>query len=156
MTNIGLVAYIYDEDYLKKIEAYMHLLQKQGKYVHLIGIIKNKQLPPYVIPKLSVDIIPNKMMSWCRIPRGNQVKNFQHKPFDLLIDLCFEHRKETLYLTATSSASLKVGAYEQHAEPYYDLMLSTGAHQKETLEQFTREVEEYLNQINPISHERSN
>lgn len=156
ISNIGLVAFIYDEKYLKSLEAYMHELQEKGKNVHIIGIVPDQQTPQYVIPKLSLDIIPRKMLNWYHIPQGKQVRDFQAKPFDLLIDLCFEHRKETLYITATSKASLKVGAYSKFAEPYYDFMLSTQKQEQETLTSFTSKAEEYLNQINPSGHEKQN
>lgn len=148
--QVGLLAYVENEEQLHKVEHYMHHLQDNGKEVHLLAFTPGKEVPHYFMPRLSVDIIPRKMVNWFRIPQGKVVKSFQLKKFDLLIDLCMKHHHENLYIAATSNASMRVGLYGDNMLKYYDFMLSGNKNKKYSFEQYTQEIEKYLNQLKSI------
>ncbi|MGM0647670.1 MAG: DUF6913 domain-containing protein [Bacteroidota bacterium] len=145
--QIGLLAYVENEEQLHKVEHYMHHLQSLGKEVHLLLFVPGKEAPHYIMPRLSVDIVPRKMVNWFGIPQGKVVKSFQQKKFDLLIDLCMEHHKENLYIAITSNASMRVGLYGDNMLKYYDFMLSGSKNKIRSFEQYTQEIEKYLNQL---------
>lgn len=151
--HIGLIAYINDEKHLKAIEDYAQKLKDQGKNVDLIVFTPEKEVPHYCMPKIHEVFVPQKMVNWYKIPAGKPVKSFQQKHFDILIDLCLEHYKETLYMVATSSATMRVGLYDEKWVKYYDLMISDNDNDKINLMSYIQEVEKYLNQINAGNHE---
>ncbi|MFO8055385.1 MAG: hypothetical protein R6U19_09530 [Bacteroidales bacterium] len=151
--KIGLLGFARNEEHLKKLEAYMHKLQQEGKEVNMLLFFPHKEIPHFCMPRLSVDFVPKKMLNWYSIPQGKKIRDFQRKPFDLLIDLCLEPRKETLYVVATSKASMKVGLYKEERVKYYDFMLSCKNADSRNLDNYIREVEKYLKKINTAGYE---
>mgnify|MGYP000653869619 CR=1 FL=1 len=151
--SIGMIASIYDEEGLKTIEDFAYKLKKQGKDIRLIVFAPGKEVPNYCIPKLYVDFITKKMVNWFGIPDGKAIQSFQQKDFDMVIDFCGEHRKETLYMMATSRASMRVGRYNEKWTTYYDLMLTEKESDEKKLKRYISELEKYLNQINTVNHE---
>ncbi len=145
--KIGLVAYVDNEDSQKKLEEYMHKLQQQGKEVYMLAFVAGREVPHYCMPKLSVDYVPGKSINWYNVPQGKAVKEFRQKPFDLLIDLCLDHRPENLFVAATSNASMKVGPYGENMIRYYDFMIFSNFSGQNALEQYLRSVEKYLGQL---------
>lgn len=151
--HIGLLAYIHDEEHLKKVEDFLHHLQSLNKEVSMLAFVPHKEVPHYCMPKLSVDFIPKKNLNWYNIPNGKQIRDFQNKNFDVLIDLCLRHRKEVLYVAATSAASMRVGLFDQDLVRYYDFMISSSSGNRKNIDKYISEVEKYLNQINPDQNE---
>jgi len=151
--SIGIIASINDEEDLKTIEGFVHKLKNHEKDISLSVFTPGKEIPNYCIPKLYVDFVPQKMINWFGIPTGKAIRSFQQKDFDIVIDLCREHKKETLYMMATSRASMRVGRYNEKWTTYYDLMLSETDNDKKNLKHYISELEKYLNQINAVNHE---
>lgn len=151
--RIGLVAYIHDEEHLKRVEDFLHHLQRKNKEVNLLAFVPQKEVPHYCMPKLSVDYVPKKNINWYGIPHGKSIRDFQNRDFDVLIDLCLEHRKEVLYIAATSAASMRVGLFEEGLVRFYDFMISSTSDNRNNIDKYISEVEKYLYQINPGQNE---
>jgi hypothetical protein len=144
--SIGLLYYLADEATYHTIEAFIQNLNDNRKRIRLICYTEAKIIPHYFIPKLAQDVITIKDLNWFRKPARGFVEEFIHEGFDLLLDLSLNDYFPLHYIAALSSASLKVGRYDESQTDTYDLMIHTTP--ETSLDEFIRQIDHYLNMLN--------
>jgi hypothetical protein len=144
--SIGLLYYLADETTYHTIEAFIQSLNDNRKKVRLICYTEAKIIPHYFIPKLAQDVITVKDLNWFCKPARGFVQEFISEEFDLLLDLSLSEYFPLHYIAALSSASLKVGRFDESLTDHYDLMIHTAA--ETNLDEFICQIDHYLNMLN--------
>lgn len=144
--NIGIVYVVNNEETYKSVESFVKSLKTKDRYIHILGYIPVKYIPPFIIPTLATDYFTRKDVNWFGKPVNAYVTDFLKRDFDIVINLHMDENYTLQYICGLSKASFKVGiAGEQHTD-YYDFMIETG--HGILLEDFMKEIIHYLNIIN--------
>jgi hypothetical protein len=144
--SIGLLYYLADEATYHTIEAFIQTLNDNKKKVRLICYTESKTIPHYFIPKLAQDVVTIKDLNWFRKPAKGFVQEFIAEEFDLLLDLSLNYYFPLHYISALSSASLKVGRFDEAHSDHYDLMIHTS--DETNLDEFISQIDHYLIMLN--------
>jgi hypothetical protein len=121
--SFGVLFDASDEAVYNKVSGFVRYLQSLNKNVKAIGIVEYKELPHYIMQKISFDYITSKDLTFSLKPNNVFVKDFLTSEFDILIDFNLNHNPVLVYILALSNARFKIGAYDEDLTEYYDFML---------------------------------
>ncbi len=140
--SIGLIFEAVHSDVRQSALAYAEKWRKKGKKVELLAFLDLKK----VEEDLPFPYFSKREIDWLKRPQGPSVQHFLNTPIDILICLSAHPGPALQYLVAISPAPLKVGAYEEDKESYFDMMIDPG--NKEDVNFFLKQVDFYLEKIN--------
>jgi len=144
--NIGIVYMVYSEETYKMAEAFVKTLKTKERYIHILGYVPLKYIPPYIIPTLATDYFTRKDVNWLGKPVNTYVTDFLKRDFDIVINLCMEENYTLQYISGLSRASFKVGIAGENHTDYYDFMIEVKA--GIPLDDYMKEIIHYLKIIN--------
>lgn len=140
--NIGLLFDATKDADLKIALSYKKELQSIRKKVTLMAFKDVKQLEE----EQDFPCFCNKDLSWWNLtPKKQEVLDFIHQPFDLLISLHMHDCRPLEYISAASSANFRIGHYNEEKTDFYDFMVYGKSN---SLRAFLKQMETYLNKIN--------
>ncbi len=129
------------------VKKYIKSLKDNKRKVRAMGFYDAKEQPALMSSKLEYDFFTRKQLKWYLKPDDPIVENFISEPFDILINLCSNHKMPLLYIMALSRATLKVGRSHPKYEAYYDIIIEVPA--ETGISSFIQLAEKYLNMIHP-------
>ncbi len=154
--NARSVALLYEE----KGESFFILVKQYVKYLKseygirdvmaLCYISDKKEVPHYHLHRLKYDYFHLGELNRWYEPVSDQVKRFEEKEFDVMINLERDPSLPLQFVQAASRAKLKVGYHSREGERFYDLMLDLP--ERATFDEYVNQVNHYLTRIN---HERA-
>lgn len=113
--KIGLYYSYVDETSYRAIVEFIAYLHKNGSEVTsliLINQSKEKQMFQSITNQLILD---KSSSSSSKLSSNQTVQTFTNTPFDIYIDLSPTAHPQSLYISYTSKAHLKIGKYENKA-----------------------------------------
>ena len=144
--SIGVVYGGSTENDFSRAAGLIRHLNAQEKMVKSIGLVKHKEKPHYLPPKLSYNYITLADLNWFGKPQGEFVNDFIKYPFDILINLDLTLDDRLRYVVSLSNAKFKIGLYNEDYKDIYDFMLEGIEANKVSL--FIKELLHYLEIFN--------
>jgi hypothetical protein len=123
------------------ITKFAEQLRNNGKQVEILAYIND----PKIESKADIALFNKKAVSWSRVPQSDKAKQFAAKTFDLLLCCFTEENLPLEFISATSNAKWRVGAYSSNKTHCYDFMIQLGG--KTDLQYFITQSTEFLNKI---------
>lgn len=139
----GVLWEIEQKDSFDRLE---NELKKAGIKVEGLCYAHSKKV---VVPT-EIKGFSRKDTSWSQVPKVDLVEDFIHQKFDILIDLTNQKHFPTVYVTALSEATFKIGCAGNSVN-YFDLNIEFGE-QPET-GQLVEQILYYLKRINKTTIE---
>jgi predicted MPP superfamily phosphohydrolase len=139
--NIGILFDATNEKDAKTVLNYTKELKRLGKKVILMAYKDCKVLEG----NEAFPCFCNSDLAWSHTPKSAQALDFIARKFDLLLSL---HTHESLpleYMATASSASFRVGHYQEGKTHCYDLMVYG---KSKSLRVFIIQMEAYIKKIN--------
>lgn len=130
-----------------RVSSFVRHLQSHNKTVKAIGFVNYKELPHYIMQRISFDFITPKDLSFSLKPNNPFVKDFILAEFDILIDFNIARNPVLGYLLALSNAKFKIGKYDDQYADYLDFMIQ--GIQSDDIALYSREVLHYLEELTP-------
>ena len=127
---------------------YAESLRQQNKKVKLLGFYREKNSET----NFTFKHFTLKDLNFWRQPKGALVSQFMEEPFDVLINLSLEAEPALEYISALSSAQLRVGPYTERTY-CYDLMIAT--ENRKDLSRFIEQVTFLLKKMNSKPYENT-
>jgi hypothetical protein len=118
---------------------YAEQLRSQGIQVWPLGYFNSKVEGI----TFKFDFIDLTKLSFAFIPKGERVKEFIAKPFDLLVNLDSSLHKPLNYIAAASKALFKIGPANGNHQ-HYDLMIEM---QEQDISKYIQEIRKTFNKI---------
>jgi len=116
--KIGILFNAEDVKDNDSILAFSEKLKSSNKDVQLLGFIDHREFGnPYPFPFFTA-----KDLSWFGKPAGGTCGYFMHFPFDLLITFSKSENQPLDYISASSSAKLRVGFFSADNTSDYDIV----------------------------------
>ena len=150
--KIGILYDCSQQAHYREVVRLVKNLEQQGKTVHALGFVRQKQMPEYTMAQLNFSFCHKSDFSWWLKLKSPQLQNFIRSGFDILIDLSPEDLFLMKYIMGISDATYKAGPYHEEYMDIYDLMISEkpGTGLKELIEHTLH----YLKMINPARNEQ--
>lgn len=148
--SIGIVFDASSENSYNRVSGFVRHLQTFHKTIKAIGYVNYKDLPHYVMQRITYDFITTKDLSFNLKPNNAFVKDFINQEFDLLIDFNIDKNPTLIYITALSKAKFKIGAYDELMSEYLDFMIQGVGHDQLAL--LAKEVLHYLEELSPVKN----
>lgn len=127
---------------------YANQLTQQNKRVKLLGFFDSKLDDP----NFTFRYFNRKNLDWAGRPRGENVKDFVEQPLDMMINLDTVSKPQAEFVSAQSSAHLRIGPVTEHTF-CYDLMIDISG--SNNLEAFIQQMETILAKTNSRQHEKT-
>ena len=150
--NIGILFNVVDVKTYEAASDFVRYLQGKGKNVRVLGFVNDKSIPYYCPPKLAYDYFTTQDLNWYKRPSNHFVNDFMRLNFDLCINLDLYDSKALQYVSGLSMARLKVGAWSENSEKFYDLMITID--NKDDLPEYIKQVNYYLAQLKQSTNEK--
>lgn len=146
--SIGIIYPIRDKDFQFFVTKYVDFLRKEigFKTIQTIGYYDAKDEPSFLYLGTRFQFFNKKDLSFTLKPKSQEVQDFIHTPFDILIDLSENNSIPLNYIQAKSVASFKVGRYKEGAEKFYDFMVNLP--ENASVKEYIDQINYYLNYIN--------
>jgi len=148
--QIGIVwdaSVVSDFEYLS---IFYQTMQERGINVKIIGYYPDKILPDRLTAIRFLTCLKKQDINFFFIPVSDEAEKFIKTPFDILIDVNFNNVFPLQYITAMSSASLKIGLYEGGTNAMvFDMMLDIS--KKSKINDYLDHIVHYLEMINTKS-----
>lgn len=144
--KVGIIAVVDSKEKFELLVKFKKTLESYGPKVSVLGFAPFKIIPDYFNTQMQIEVFSIKEVNIFGIPRGDRVRHFINKEFDMLIDLTIEEIVPMYYLAGMSKAILKAGKYREQLKETYDIMIHTGEEMNYQEFQFT--MKNYLSKIN--------
>ena len=145
---IGLLLDATDPVHIDAIRKFIKTLEKNTKTVKTLVYYNDKlEHASSAFPYFC-----KKDLNWIGVPGGYAVDHFLQQDFDLVFNLSLVPNQALDYITALSTAGLKLGSYREE-DYYFDVMLDNS--KKQDLSSFIEQIQHYLKRINTPRHETS-
>ncbi|BDS10314.1 DUF6913 domain-containing protein [Aureispira anguillae] len=138
--SIGLIFNASNEAEAKIVLGYKRELQSQRKKVKLIAYKDANQLTE----EEAYPCFCNKDLGLNQTPKKQEVLDFIHEPFDLLIALHVDNCQPLEYIAAASAAKFRIGHYREDKTDFYDFMVYG---KSKSLRALIQQMENYLKKI---------
>lgn len=138
--TVGLLFDAGDEQNTKTVLSYKRELQSQRKKVKLLGYKDASELTG----EEDFLCFCRKDLNLSQTPKKQEVLDFIHEPFDLLIALHIEDCPPLEYIAAASSARFRIGHYRATKTDFYDFMVYG---KSKSLRALIQQMENYLKKI---------
>ncbi len=139
--TVGLMFDATADKMRKEVLDYARILEKKGKKVQLLGYFDTKQ-PPMPTPDFAFFF--KKETNWMGQPKSEKATQFVKEKFDLLLALNPQDLPALTWLTAQSSASMKIGFA---SEQPHDLDVQLETPPEKGIRYFAEQLELYLGKI---------
>ena len=100
----------------------MHL-REQGKKVMLLGFVNQKQLSHHYKFHISHEYFWRETLDTILLPKKEKIAGFIQHPYDLLINLYTDFNLQLAAISASSKASIRVGANYPEAANYNEILI---------------------------------
>lgn len=142
--KINILFNIEDDQYFKTIKNYVNALVANGKIVHALGFVKNKEdIGQRYLYKKDVDFFSEKDINWNGSFQNTSVTEFINQKPELLINLSLKDNFHTKYVFGVSHANFKVSGNKKCT--YADFIIDIS--QNCNLDFFIEQINIYLNKI---------
>ena len=150
--KIGILFDCSQKEHYLEVVSLIKELENQGKTVHALGFVRQKQLPEYTMARLNLSFCHHSDFSWFLKMKSPQLQNFSRSGFDLLIDLSPDDLFLMKLVAGISDATYKAGPFHDDYVDVYDLMIR----EKETasLKELIEHMLHYLKIINPARNDQ--
>ncbi len=143
ITNIGIIYTANKESDITTIKNLIKTLPSKIK-VSCLGYFNEKNLKDFHLQTDKHSFFCSSDLNWFFKPVSETVKDFTHKPFDVLIDLNKEKSIPMDFILFESKAHLIVGRYNKKA--IYDFMINVEKNDSDLY--FLEQTVKYLKMIN--------
>jgi len=117
--EIGILFDASDPDKVSLVNNFADSLKKQKIRIVMLGF--------YDTPKRAINFnfayFNRKDVNWFLEPRGDTVRDFISKKFDVLINAYLEESLPLEYVSALSKSSFRIGMYDAEKTYAYDFMV---------------------------------
>lgn len=121
--KIGIVWDVASVGDFEHLSQFNQKMNERGIDVKVIGYYPGKLLPDRLTAIRFLWCLKKSDLNFFFIPLSEEAELFTSTPFDVLIDMNFNNVFPLKYISAMSSASLKVGLFNKGTcTEYYDLM----------------------------------
>jgi hypothetical protein len=146
--QIGILWDITSPDDLKTINAFIHRLNERPVEVSVLGFFQGKNLPDNLTAIRHLSCVKKEEVSWTGRPMTNEAKEFNNRPFDVLIEIAFKDYLPLRFIAATSLARLKVAPASQSGrdQSHTDMLIEVKT--RNNIEEYLEQVIFYLKMIN--------
>lgn len=144
--SIGIIAVIDSKERLDRIVNLKKNIESYGPKVLCTAYIPLKAIPDYFNTQMQVNVFSKKDVNVMGIPRGQHVKDFLSREYDILVDLTYDDCLPLIYIAGMTRAGVKAGKYREDMVKVYDFMIR----EKETRDygDFIFSMKNYLSKIN--------
>lgn len=144
--SILLIYLLKDEESYKSVQNFADELKGKNKTVNAVAFTTNKSKYPWYTEREDECLLLPSDIQWDLKPKNENLTKILQTHYDMLIDLSLEISLPALYVSALSTASMKIGAYDEHNKKYFDLMIR--ATPETTVEEQINQMLHYVNMIN--------
>ncbi len=144
INSIGIIYTANKESDIAAIKSLVKTLPSKIK-VSCLGYFNEKSLKDSHLQTDKHSFFCSADLNWHFKPISKTVKDFTHKPFDVLIDLNKEKSIHMDFILFESKAHLIVGRYNK--ESIYDFMINVEGNDNDSY--FLEQTVKYLKMINP-------
>jgi len=125
------------------VKKYIETISTGEKKVRALGLTKTDESIGSFIYKKGVDFFAETKLSWSGVPESTAVADFLNKKADILLDLSLSDSYQIKYITALSTAKMKIS--DSSKDSFCDLTFDIS--QKQSVSYLIEQINYYLQQI---------
>ena len=142
------IGIIYNAENLQneqKVQQFASDLRNEGKKVHLLGFINQKEMPNKRNQQISSELFLNTNLTFFNLPNPEKIGRFIDIKFDILFNVYNEETLALQGISVLSKAKYQLGAQMNLATKLFDLTIDTG--RNKDLYFLAKQMEHYLKVI---------
>jgi hypothetical protein len=145
--RIGMVWDASNPDEFQVLSQFHQKMSERNIELSILGYYPGKEIPDKITAIRYLVCLKQEDISFTYRPISNEANSFINTPFDILIDANFKTLFPLEYISALSTAGLKVGIFDSGYENSpFDLMIDVS--KNTSLNNFLDQVVHYLEMIN--------
>lgn len=142
--SVGITFAVTSRDQLDKIKKLLKELASMDIQTYALGYIPEKKPDDFYLSQKSFNFFYDKELDFLLRPKNESAIEFEHTPFDILIDFGSVDYYPMNVVIRKSKAKFKIGFYEE--DGFFDLMINIK--NKQDYKYFFEQVIHYLAKFN--------
>lgn len=150
LASANKVTVLFDATEVKdimRVKDFVNSLSAGKELVTALGYVNEKDKSFEHMSTLHFDFFSNTDLNWYGKPQGMVIDNFLKEEYDILIDLSLTNFYPLTYMAVASPSKFKVSKLRKDIQ-VFDLTINNEKDQ--SLEALIKEINHYLNRIQPL------